>query len=101
MRNSRVTHMLDDGQPSQEGRKERRGRALLPIDVTTAIDRPEIVLQQLSTTLRIPIDTPMLVGGMSFTGDPEVPASTLYLFLSVCPRASRRPPGGQTGRAAE
>lgn len=47
----------------------------------TAIDRPRMLTQRLSTTLRVPVGRPTLVGGMSFEG--QAAPSTLYLFVRV------------------
>ena len=54
-------------------------------EVVAAIDRPALSSQRLSTTLRIPVDTPTLVGGMTFGGDDAAPAN-LYLFLTATVR---------------
>ncbi len=53
--------------------------------VVAALDRPGLQSQRLSTTLRIPVDTPTLIGGMTFTGDGAGQAN-LYLFLSAAVR---------------
>jgi len=47
----------------------------------TALDRPRMLTQRLSTTLRVPVGRPTLVGGMSFEG--QAAPSTLYLFVRV------------------
>ncbi|MEX0677838.1 MAG: hypothetical protein WD063_12225 [Pirellulales bacterium] len=38
-------------------------------DVTIEVDRINVTAQQLSTSLRMPLDKPVLVGGISFPGD--------------------------------
>ncbi|HUE73031.1 MAG TPA: hypothetical protein VMP01_19255 [Pirellulaceae bacterium] len=53
--------------------------------VVAALDRPALESQRLSTTLRIPVDTPTLIGGMTFAGDGESKAN-LYLFLTASVR---------------
>ncbi|HEX7447392.1 MAG TPA: hypothetical protein VF306_07595 [Pirellulales bacterium] len=49
------------------------------------IDRVNIVAQQLATSLRVPLNRPVLVGGMTFPGVEGSPASDeqLYLVLEV------------------
>jgi hypothetical protein len=50
--------------------------------VVGALDRPVLHSQQLSTTLRIPVGNPALVGGMTFlSGGANEP--NLYLFLTA------------------
>jgi hypothetical protein len=63
----------------------KRQRALAAGDVSQvvrAIDRPVLRSQRMSTTIRIPVDRPTLVGGMTFAlaaaDDPN-----LYLFLTT------------------
>ena len=51
--------------------------------VVSAIDRPEVSTQRLSTTLRMPVGKPMLVGGMTFEGQPTAQDPNLYLFVTV------------------
>ncbi|MDA1014375.1 MAG: hypothetical protein O3A00_07980 [Planctomycetota bacterium] len=53
-----------------------------PAELIAAIDRPRVSINRVDTTLRIPIDRLMLVGGMSFD-DGEKTSSNLYLFVKV------------------
>jgi hypothetical protein len=53
--------------------------------IVAALDRPTLESQRLSTTLRIAVDTPTLIGGMTFAGDGENKAN-LYLFLTASVR---------------
>lgn len=53
-----------------------------PADLIAAIDRPQVSVNRVDTTVRIPIDRLMLVGGMSFD-DGDKAASNLYLFVKV------------------
>ena len=53
--------------------------------VVAALDRPALESQRLSTTLRIPVDMPTLIGGMTFGSGGENPAN-LYLFLTASVR---------------
>ena len=41
------------------------------------------MLHRLSTTLRVPVDRLMLIGGMTHATEPEAPEPDLYLFLKV------------------
>lgn len=62
--------------------------------VVAALDRPALQSQRLATTLRIPVDTPTLVGGMTFAaagaGEPN-----LYLFLTATVRELRDDEGAE------
>jgi hypothetical protein len=50
-------------------------------DVLAAIDRPHLANLHIETTLRIPVDRRMLVGGMTFEAQPKTGESALYLFI--------------------
>lgn len=52
-----------------------------PQEIVAAIDRPVVVAQRLSTTLRLPIDRFVLVGGMTFDGESPPSDVNLYLFI--------------------
>ena len=52
-------------------------------EVVGSIDRPRLAVQHLETTVRIPADRRMLVGGMTFEGQPAANNPNLYLFLKV------------------
>jgi hypothetical protein len=54
--------------------------AALPVP---AIDRPLLMNQRLSTTLRIPVGQPALVGGMTFESEPGPGEPNLYLFVEA------------------
>lgn len=49
--------------------------------VVDAIDRPVILQQRLSTTLRLPVSRRVLIGGMTFEGGPIPGDRALYLFV--------------------
>jgi hypothetical protein len=51
--------------------------------VISAIDRPRLMTHRLSTTLRLPVDQTMLVGGMTFDAVPKPGGQHLYLFAKV------------------
>ena len=61
--------------------------------VVTAIDRPVLQSQRLSTTLRLPADRPTLIGGMSF----QLPGgdANLYLFVTAHVQELRDDEGGE------
>jgi hypothetical protein len=52
-----------------------------PAAVVAALDRPRLMTQRLSTTLRAPVDRVMLAGGMTLSAKPQGNEPTLYLFL--------------------
>jgi hypothetical protein len=54
-----------------------------PAEVVAALDRPKLAVQRFSTTLRAPVEQPMLVGGMTFEGESGPRDQNLYLFLKV------------------
>ena len=54
-----------------------------PSEVVAAIDRPRLVVQRLSTTLRVPVDSTMLIGGMTMSGEQTAKNQTLYLFVKL------------------
>lgn len=51
-----------------------------PERVKEAIDRTKMQVQRLSTTMRVPVGQPVLIGGMSFPAEEE---RRLYLFARV------------------
>ena len=61
----------------------REGSDILPQEVVDSLDRPQLNVQRLSTTLRVPVGQPYLVGGMTFSGSGQEVASDLYLFVEV------------------
>lgn len=61
----------------------REGRALAASDarqLVDVLDRPVVQSQRLSTTLRIPVGRPMLIGGMTFSAS-DTRDPNLYLFV--------------------
>ena len=48
-----------------------------------AVDRPQVDIQKLATTVRVPVDTPMLIGGMTFAARPQTGGKNLYLFVQA------------------
>jgi hypothetical protein len=66
---------------------ELRAKAVRPLaasdvsQVVAALDRPVLLSQRLSTTTRIPVDKPTLIGGMTF-GSSAADSPNLYLFIT-------------------
>lgn len=54
--------------------------------VEAFIDRPLLMNHRLSTTLRVPVDQPVLVGGMTFESAPAPGEPNLYLFVETSVR---------------
>jgi hypothetical protein len=52
-----------------------------PAAIVAALDRPRLVTQRLATTLRAPVDSVILVGGMSFSAKPQGDDPPLFLFV--------------------
>jgi hypothetical protein len=72
---SRV-NLLTPQQPKAQGADGKPGVS----EVIASLDRPELATQTLSTTLRVPVGRPTLIGGMTF----EKPGgANLYLFLTA------------------
>ena len=80
---SRVSLRRDKERPPVEPKQDFITGDTLPTDITAALDRPLVVVQRLSSTLRVPIDQPMLVGGMTFESDPKPGEPSLYLFVKA------------------
>jgi hypothetical protein len=77
---SRVT-LLDGPAANMQPRAQRPLAAGDPAQIVATLDRPVVRTQQISTTLRLPVGQPTLVGGMTFNAtaadDPN-----LYLFVT-------------------
>jgi hypothetical protein len=54
-----------------------------PAAVVAALDRPRLVTQRLATTLRMPLERVMLVGGMTVSARPQGDEPALYLFIKA------------------
>jgi hypothetical protein len=52
-------------------------------ELVAALDRPQLATHRLSTTLRLPVDRRMLVGGMTYESKPSEEVPNLYLFVKV------------------
>jgi hypothetical protein len=73
--------------PDQAAEKRETGMApqvFSPIQsVAAAIDRPQFAVQHLETTLRVPVDRRMLIGGMTFQIPGRPSEQSLYLFVKL------------------
>ena len=59
------------------------GAEPLPRQIVEVINQRQMHVHRLSTTLRVPINRPMLVGGMSSVGQLNKAGHTLYLFVKL------------------
>lgn len=57
--------------------------------VAGTVDRPVVERHSLETTLRVPVDRRMLVGGMTFAAQPKRGDPGLYLFVKLTVRELR------------
>ena len=57
------------------------GMANQAAGTAASLDRMNMLVQQLRTTVRVPVGRPVLVGGM--TADPGTQAEQLYLIIEV------------------
>lgn len=55
---------------------------IFPDDIVRPIDRRRVNIHRLSTTARVPVDRPYLIGGLSLP-TPETEGLQLYLFVKV------------------
>lgn len=67
--------------PAAKGTAE--GDAEVINQLVAAVDRPSLNSYRLGTTLRVPIDETVLIGGMSATGEPQPDEPGLYLFIHL------------------
>lgn len=54
-----------------------------PAQLVDVIDKSRLLVQRFSTTLRVPVGEPMLVGGMTFSVQPKPGEPNLYLFVKT------------------
>lgn len=96
---SRVNRRLSDGQRTRPGtaRADAAKGGDGPADVVAALDRPRLNVQRLSTTLRIPVGSTMLIGGMTMNDAATANDPTLYLFVKLIVQELR---DGKQGEAA-
>lgn len=60
-----------------------RGEPGTARDAVSVLDLPKLAVSQLSTTVRVPVDRTMLVGGMDFVGEQGASGKGLYLFVTA------------------
>ncbi len=77
---SRVVQ-VDDSSPLTPPNSGHAPQIVFPDQVVAALDRPIVHAHRLSTTLRMPVDRTVLVGGMTFSKPSEGLAVNLYLFV--------------------
>ena len=82
---SQVTDLLKpaDGAPRKTAPRDDGATLPGPAAVIAAIDRPQLAIQQLATTLRVPADKVMLIGGMTSDSAPDADRPNLFLFVKV------------------
>lgn len=81
---SRVAYLRDGGQGGwQAGQVGSHRSTPSPQQLAAAIDRPQLCTHRFSTTMRVPVDRTMLVGGMTDANGPKPAGPSLYLFLKV------------------
>jgi hypothetical protein len=65
------------------GKAAAEGQAEVVSQLVAAVDRPQLNSYRLATTLRVPINETVLIGGMSASGEPEPGEPGLYLFVHL------------------
>ncbi|MES1213188.1 MAG: hypothetical protein ABUL64_01245 [Singulisphaera sp.] len=76
---SRVAH-LQKGERARRPNDAGSQNQVTPEEIVDALDRPRLTTHRLSTTLRIPVDRTVLIGGMTFRSEPAAGEPNLYLF---------------------
>ncbi len=66
-----------------------------PAQIVEVIDRSRLAVQRFSTTLRVPVGEPMLVGGMTFSSRPQPGEANLYLFVKAAVQELGAEPAAQ------
>ena len=90
---SRVARLEKPAARQRRVDAEGRGaRVVKPEEIVDAIDRPKITTHRLSTTLRIPVNRIVLVGGMTFQSEPAAGEPNLYLFARASVQELRDDP---------
>jgi len=69
--------------PAQQGAVEKMLASGGPAEIVEVIDKSQLSVQRFSTTLRVPVGEPMLVGGMTFSSLPKRGEPNLYLFVTT------------------
>lgn len=79
---SRITTPLHEAEQLME-KVERIGEEPSPDQIVKVIDSRRLNIHRLSTTVRVPVNRPMLVGGMSSGGHQQAGSHNLYLFVKA------------------
>lgn len=69
--------------PAQQKAVEKMLASGGPAEIVDVIDKSQLAVQRFSTTLRVPVGQPMLVGGMTFSSLPKPGEPNLYLFVKT------------------
>jgi hypothetical protein len=77
---SRVVRLCNKG---EVGNSQRIGTGSGVLDAAAVVDRPAIANDHLETTLRVPVDRRMLVGGMGSQAQSNNGKPGLYLFVKL------------------
>ncbi len=86
---SRVVLLRDEPESQEEKTRSpyptvNGMRMVYPVQgIPATIDRPQVSNSHLETTLRVPVDRRMLVGGMTFQARPKKGQPGLYLFVKL------------------
>ena len=85
---SQVTELMDSAPqaaaPAAGGEAGAGASAITgPATIIAALDRRRLAIQQLATTLRVPADKVMLIGGMTSDDAPDNKRPNLFLFVKV------------------
>ena len=86
---SRLTLPVSSEESEPAGK--RKAGTVFPDDVVRPVDRRRLNIHRLSTTLRVPVDRPYLVGGMSLPAS-DTEGLQLYLFVKVSVQELRNDP---------
>ncbi len=82
---SQVTELLASP-PAARARAAEDGAAgglAGPAEIIAALERQRLSIQQLATTLRVPVDEVMLIGGMTSDSPPDAERPNLFMFVKV------------------
>jgi len=101
---SRVVQCAGPEAAAAEAAQANAGPEGVPLQLAAALDRPHLKNHRLATTLRLPVGRRMLIGGMTFEGQPSPGQPGLYLFVKALVQelrdeATERSTGTEPGAA--
>lgn len=73
----------DEIAPAKVAPKAVDGQAEVVRQLAAAVDRPVLSSYRLATTLRVPVDETVMIGGMTTGVDPQPDEPGLYLFIRL------------------